>query len=214
MLDQRGFEGRGGKAQSDGEKAERENEGEQPAPEENHGNRSNRSRKKRRPPGRLVIGGKVKNDAAAERDREPGKEPASANLGGGPGANARRHSQADVGPNAIPAPLCSADRPGSYARPRVGSRAGAHAILRLSIVGHDAPCPSRGLKLSGTLYETRPPWRAARSLLLVERVDSAAAGHFRPGVAQTDGAVEHEPAGLRVPVAVEIALPFELHCVV
>src|SRR6516165_10854104 len=35
--------------------------------------------------------------------------------------------------------------------------------------------------------------------------------NLSPGVAQSNGAVEHEPAGCRVRVGAEIALPLELH---
>jgi hypothetical protein len=126
MRDQRRLDRRNGKARRDGEKAERENEGERPAPQEDHGNCGNRSRRQRRPPSRFVIGREVENDAGAERDREPGKEAASANLGGGPGAHARWYGETDFGPNTLPAPPRAADRPGSYA----GARTSAPAELR------------------------------------------------------------------------------------
>ena len=35
--------------------------------------------------------------------------------------------------------------------------------------------------------------------------------NLSPGVAQSDGAVEHEPASCRVRIGAEIALPLELH---
>jgi hypothetical protein len=126
MLDQRRLDRRNGKARRHREKAERENEGERPAPQEDRGNCGNRSRRQRRPPSRFVIGREVENDAGAECDREPGKEAASANLGGGPGAHARWYGETDIGPNALPAPLRTANRPGSD----TDASAIAHASLR------------------------------------------------------------------------------------
>jgi hypothetical protein len=73
-----------------------------------------------------MIGCEIEHDAATERDRKPGKEPSGANLGGGPGAEASRYGEAEAGPNAVPAPLRTANRPRSY----TGARANAHACLR------------------------------------------------------------------------------------
>jgi hypothetical protein len=118
MLDQRGFECRDGKARADGEKSERQNEGNRPIAQKHHGCRSHSRRQQGRPGGRLVIGSKIKNDAAAKGDREPGEQPPGANFGGSPGADARRHSEADLRPNARPAPLRAAKGPSPHAGAR------------------------------------------------------------------------------------------------
>src|SRR5437667_12870744 len=39
---------------------------------------------------------------------------------------------------------------------------------------------------------------------------AACGGHLRPGIAQADRAVEHEPAGPRIRVAAEVTEPLEL----
>src|ERR1700730_3948631 len=36
--------------------------------------------------------------------------------------------------------------------------------------------------------------------------------HFRPGIAQSDRAIEYEPLGCRIRVEAKIALALELHC--
>src|SRR5262245_11306717 len=48
-------------------------------------------------------------------------------------------------------------------------------------------------------------------IILVRPLSLAASRHLRPGVAQTNRAVEHRPAWLAVGIATEIALPLELH---
>jgi hypothetical protein len=126
MIDQRGFDRRNCEAQSNGEKAERKNESQRPAPQKDHRNGGNHNCRQCRPPGRFVVGCEIENDAAAERHRKPGKEPAGPNLGGRPRANARGYCKADLRPDAVPAPLRAGYRPSSDA----GARASAHARLR------------------------------------------------------------------------------------
>jgi hypothetical protein len=94
MRNQGGLEGRHREAQGDAEEAERQHQGERPSAQKDDSGRGNRSREQRRPGGRLVIGGEVEDDAAAEGDREPGKEPTGADFRGDPGAHPSRDGKA------------------------------------------------------------------------------------------------------------------------
>jgi hypothetical protein len=126
MGDQRRLERRDGKAHRDTETSEREHEGKWSTPQKNHGGSGRGSGAAGRPGGRLAISREIENDAGAEGDREPGKKPPGADLGGGPGAHARRRGEAKLRPYAVPAPLRTADRPSADA----GAGAAAHARRR------------------------------------------------------------------------------------
>jgi hypothetical protein len=122
MSDQGRFERGDGKTQSDAERPKRKREGKRPPSQQDRGDGAHGSGGAGRPGGRLVIGREVKNDAAAQGDRQPGEKPPGANFGCDPRAHARRYGEAELRPNTRPAPLCTADRPSSKA----GGRAAAH----------------------------------------------------------------------------------------
>ena len=113
MFDQGGLQRCDRKPERDGKEAERQHEGDRAPAHPDRGGRGQSGCRQRRPRGRFVIGCEVENDAGAEGDREPGKQPAGADLGRGPDAHARRHGKAELRPDAVPAPLHTARRPRS-----------------------------------------------------------------------------------------------------
>src|SRR4030088_402821 len=64
------------------------------------------------------------------------------------------------------------------------------------------------------LHEARPAGTPSLCRFPHARFSAALAADLGPGIAQPDGAVEHEPAWRRIPVAAEIALPLELNRIV
>ncbi len=105
------------------------------ASQQHRRDRGDDGERRRRPPGRLMIGREIKDDAGAEGDGKPRQQAAGADLDRGPFADARGNGELGVGPEAVPPAARSADRPSSYA----GPRASPHAILRVALVHHRAP---------------------------------------------------------------------------
>ena len=91
-------------------------------------------------------------------------------------------------------------------------------VFRLVVCCHDAEAP--GVLRMEDLSKASHPARGSATGSCGEGQGptdgsiyrgSTGGGHFGPAVPQSDGAVEHQPAGCKVRVGAEIALPLELH---
>ena len=121
MGDARGLQGGHRKAGGDGCKAERQRQTDGAAARPHRERNADTRGRQRRPPGRLAAGGEVEDDAEAEGDRQPGRQPPGRELGGDPFGAEAAHAVGRRG-DAI-----GQRQPGAPAR---GVDAAAHAFAR------------------------------------------------------------------------------------
>ncbi len=139
VVAQRGLERRGRKVRGNAEKAEREHKTERTAAQQHRGDDCDDRRAGRRPDRRLMLGGKIKHDAGAERDGKPRQQPPGADLDGRPFAYAHRDRKLGLRPSSAPRLARFINWPGSCA----SSRARPQARRVVVAVSHRAPPPVR-----------------------------------------------------------------------
>jgi hypothetical protein len=83
-----------------------------------------------------MIGREIKDDAGTESDREPGQQPAGADLDGRPVTQARGNGKTRPRPKPFPGLARAIDWPGSYAGASAGAPTCPHATLRIALVHH------------------------------------------------------------------------------
>ena len=148
MGDARGLQGGNGKAAGDGGKAERQRQADDAAARCHRERDADGGEPHGGPPGRFSIRGEVDDDAEAEGDRQPGRQPSGRELGGDPLGAEAAHAVGG-GRDAV-----GQRQPGAPARcfdaghPRQGTILGARpALVALLIVlghGHAPRSRSRG----------------------------------------------------------------------
>jgi hypothetical protein len=139
VIDQRGLECRGRKARGNAEKAEREHEADRTAAQQHCGGDGNDRQARRRPNRRLMLGGKIKDDAGAERDREPRQQPPGADLDRRPLADARGDRKLSLRPSGAPRGSRTTKRPRRRAHPRPA----CNFVVLLTDLRHHAPQRAR-----------------------------------------------------------------------
>ena len=141
------------KAGSDGRDPERSGECERPVSQQDRGDDQNGEQRGRRPRRRLLVDGKIDDDAAAERDRQPRNQPARTDLS--------RHPVAER----CAAPRAKSARPSGHTKPGLPPAAGQESALGRHVVARPRapPCSTMRGPPPAPHLPYRSPHRAKRN---------------------------------------------------
>ena len=102
MFDHGGFHRGGGETRGDGENKKADDESDQMPAQHDGADAADRRQCRRRPPGRLAIGGEIDDDAKAVGDREPRQQPIGGYFLGRPLPQLRLGDEVRPRPNDLP----------------------------------------------------------------------------------------------------------------